>query len=238
MNTKIIPDQNDFVNGKDSIDFSQQGLESIALFVLDYYKDGKYALDEDTKKQTQDHRTQKCMVIKAFKQYHQNGDPKKIFKYMDCLMYALLECSPQKINKAKGETWKYKKEIDKLKLKMEEIKVGKIGTQCGSCNTNIKETAKQMALQEIKNQGTNPEILKQREQQYSILHRKHLELSRNINQLQHENNELNEKVKSQDYEIEVLQNQIKELKKNSQPTKKKKKKKKVVYVTDSESDSE
>ena len=178
------------------------------------------------------------MVIKAFKQYHQNGDPKKIFKYMDCLMYALLECSPQKINKAKGEVWKYKKEIEKLKSKIEEIKVGKIGTQCGSCNTNIKETARLMALEEIKNQGINPDILKQKDQEYSKLYRENYQLSRNFNELQNENNQLNEKVKSQECEIEILQNQIKELKKNSQPTKKKKKKKKVVYVTDSESDSE
>lgn len=236
MNTKIIPDQNDFVNGKDAIDFSHQGLESLALFVLDHYKEGRYAFDEETKKQSQDHRTHKCMVIKTFKQYQQNNDPKKIFKYMDCLMYALLECNPQKICKLKADIWKLKKELDKSKVKMEEIKMGKIGTQCGSCNTNIKETAKLMMLEEFKNQGINPEILKQRENEYATLYQQHLQINRKYDEAINSIHVLDEKVKVKDIEIEHLENQIKKLKKNG-PSKKKKKKK-VVYVTDSESGSD
>ena len=237
-----IPEQTEFTNLKGNPRFTEKALDYLALQVLEYYKDGEYQEVEEGP-QPAVHRQYKKIVKDAFKKYQEDGNPKPILKFLNPIFNVLAECNLPETVKLKGDLRYTKKQNKELVNKIDLMKNGhELGSRgiCQICMNKIDEMVK-MKLEEIEQDNdikTIKQQLTEETKRANLLLKRMNDDSYKWREMEDECNELRSTIENLEVNIQAKDLEIKKLKKNGPPTKKKKKKKKVVYVTDSESDSE
>ena len=108
---------------------------SLILLVLDHYKHGQYAFNEDLKSQSSQHSNNKRYVKEYWLDFLKVMGDHKFMKYFSALLTGFKELDPDSLNKLRDKNNDLMISNKKLRRNME----GQTTHTCGSCHSIIKE---------------------------------------------------------------------------------------------------
>lgn len=128
---------------------SPSTIDDLALRILEHYEDGKYAYDDTTTAQSQNHRTHKSYIKKALNTMFNETQNQSAVKYLKALADAWNEGNPTALRVMKNELAKAKKQIKKVEHDRDhpENRVA-----CAICHTDIikaRDEARKKAMDEL-----------------------------------------------------------------------------------------
>lgn len=114
-------------------------LNSLAVKILDDYKDGEFAYNDDETKQSQGHYNAKRACMKSIKDIFANT---KNTKFVDSLLKVILISSDEPIRELKRKYHDVIKEKQNLEKKVVLLERGQDGSKCGLCYYNVRDAIK------------------------------------------------------------------------------------------------
>jgi len=202
--------------------------EELTIQILNFYKDGKYAKDENVKSQTNSHRQEKKRLNDALRIFFQSDPEKKdpFKRYLPTLKNMMYESLESVQDKRHRELLDLRKENNELKEKQKLMIEGQDNSKCGLCFYKTKEfcddfknnyviqnedvisfQAKNKSLLQ-KNQSLK-DALNNRDTILNELQEENLTLQRDLQELQ---NKLDDRGQPESKKIKKLKKEIKKLK--------------------------
>tara|TARA_R100000935_G_scaffold26672_1_gene46655 strand:+ start:13259 stop:13993 length:735 start_codon:yes stop_codon:yes gene_type:complete len=114
-------------------------LNSLAVKILDDYKDGEFAYNDDETKQSQGHYNAKRACMKNIKEIFANT---KNTKFVETLLKVMLISSDEPFRELKRKYHDVIKEKHNLEKKVLLLERGQDGSKCGLCYYNVRDAIK------------------------------------------------------------------------------------------------
>lgn len=225
-------------------------LNSLSICILDHYKDGESAFNENIEKQSANHYNNKRYVKEALIDFFINKPKKhKINKYIDSLICVFKELDQEEMTKVREKNNELIIRNKFLEKQNVLIKEGQTDNLCGSCYLNIFEYKKNFKQEFVSNYICEKEDVNRLNEKIKYLDEENRSLAhRNLTQSERLNNysENYKQVPKDEYynlinskSQDLLDNSSNKCKKCKKYKKEiKKLKKKIESSSSSESDSD
>ena len=115
---------------------TNEELTDLSLQILNHYKDGKYAFDDEVAAQTQGHHNHKRYCKDALKEFLNKDDKVPIRKYIVPLTDYLKETNNLKVKQLKTLNRQLKKRVDEYNVR----EFGQKEHHCGVCHYIMKDS--------------------------------------------------------------------------------------------------
>tara|TARA_R100000655_G_scaffold74300_1_gene112751 strand:- start:228 stop:956 length:729 start_codon:yes stop_codon:yes gene_type:complete len=122
---------------------TDEELTDLSLQILNHYKDGKYAFDDEVSAQSQSHHNHKRYCKDALKEFLNKDDKVPIRKYIVPLTDYLKETNSLKVQHLKLMNRQLQRKVDDYILK----DVGQNKSHCGVCHYVIKDAVEKQVNQ-------------------------------------------------------------------------------------------
>jgi len=113
-------------------------LEKLAVSILDEYKDGEFAFNDELKKQTKSHYNAKRMCMDALRDLFSTSATRSV-KYMKTLVALINDYHPEVARDWKRKYHQSVRTVSQLQDKVKLLSEGQNDGLCGTCHYRVKD---------------------------------------------------------------------------------------------------